>query len=143
MIPIPVTVISPRRFDLSLEDYMSQKQELLSGLEHIKNSAIEKIDDLFLEVDKGATQYRDIKANETRLVEQFNTYVQYLQRCGNELLSVYRQANVATRSIPAPEHFATEWKLANPPDIADSDSGATSIDERISSTSEGIRAARR
>ena len=132
-----------QRFDLSLEDYMSQKQELLSGLEEIKNSAIEKIDDLILEVDKGAAQYRNITANEARLVEQFNTYVQYLQRCANELLSVYRQANVAARAIPAPEHFNAEWKLASPPDITDADSSAASIDQRISSTFEGIRAARR
>ena len=59
-----------QRFDLSLEDYTSQKQELLSGLEEIKDSAIEKIDDLFLEVDKGETQYRNIKANEMLLIEQ-------------------------------------------------------------------------
>jgi hypothetical protein len=132
-----------QRFDLSLEDYTSQKQELLWGLEEIKNSAIKKIDDLILEVDKGATQYRNIKANETRLIEQFNTYVQYLQRCGNELLSVYQQANVAARSTPAPEHFSAEWKIASPPDITDADPGAASIDQRISSTFEGIRAARR
>jgi hypothetical protein len=132
-----------QRFDLSLDDYTAQKQELLLGLEEIKNSATKKIDDLILEVDKGATQYRNIKANEARLVEQLNTYVQYLGRCGNEMLSVYRQANVAARSTPSPEHFSAEWKIGNPSESADAESALHSIDQRISSTFEGIRAARR
>jgi hypothetical protein len=133
-----------QRFDFSLEDYTSQKQDLSAGLEEIKNAAIRKIDDLILEVDRGAAQFRNIKANQVRLIEQFNTYVQYLQKCGNELLSIYRQANIKMRSPPAPVHFLSEWKLSSPADpIEGVDPGDTSIDQRIVTTSEGIKAARR
>ena len=69
--------------------------------------------------------------------------VQDLQRCGNELLSDIGKRMLRPPLDPAPEHFSAEWKIASPPDITDADSGAASIDQRISSTFEGIRAARR
>jgi len=132
-----------QRFEGSLDDYTSQKQELSSGLEEIKNMAITTIDDLTLEVEKGAAQYKNIRANQTYLVGQFDGHVDYLQKCGNELLSIYRQTNIAARSSPAPEHFATDWVLTHPAESNDGFSSADpSIDERIAATYEGIRAAR-
>ncbi len=132
-----------QRFECSLDDYTLQKQELSWGLEEIKNTAITTIDDLILEVEKGAAQYKNIRANQAHLMGQFDGYVDYLQKCGNELLSIYRQVNIAARSSPAPEHFATEWVITHPAELTDGFSSAdSSIDERIATTFQGIRAAR-
>jgi hypothetical protein len=132
-----------RRFNHSYEDYTSEKQELMSELEEIKNAAIATLDDLSLEVEKGGTQYRNIRANQTHLIEQFEGHIDYLQKCGNELLSIYRQANTAARSSPEPEHFTTEWVLTGPVDYKnDLNSADSDIDTRIATTFEGIRATR-
>jgi hypothetical protein len=125
-----------RRFDRSLDDYTSQKHELMLEFEEIKDRAIATLDNLSLEVEKGAAQYKNIRSNQTRLIEQF-------ENCGNELLSVYRQANAAARSGPTPDHFTTEWVLTRPVDYKrDLNLPDPDIDARIAATFEGIRSTR-
>ncbi len=132
-----------RRFVRGLDDYTLQKQELSAELEDIKSAAISTLDDLILEVEKGGAQYKNIRANQTHLVEQFEGHIDYLEKCGNELLSIYRQANVAARSSPGPEHFTSDWVLTRPADAKNGfSSGDPDIDQRVATTFEGIRSTR-
>ena len=82
-----------------------KSKRLSLELEQVRNEAVAKIDDLVVEVEKGTVQSRNIQTNRAHLVEQFNTHVRYLHGCGNELLSIYRQANMAGRSTNPPKHF--------------------------------------
>jgi hypothetical protein len=132
-----------RRFEHSREDYTTQKQELMLELEDIKDAAIATLDRLSLEVEKGAAQYKNIRSNQNHVIEQFDGYMDYLQKCGNELLSIYRQANISARSSPGPDHFTTEWILNHPAGYKNNSNCAElDIDARIEGTFEGIRSTR-
>jgi hypothetical protein len=112
-------------------------------LEEIKDAAIATLDNLSLDVEKGAAQYKNIRANQTHLIEQFERHMDYLQKCGNELLSIYRQANTEARSSPCPEHFTKEWVLSRPVEYNNGlNSADPDIDARITATFEGIRSTR-
>lgn len=102
-------VLGRRREELSA-DYLEQKQQSTSQLEIIRNSALSKMNALSGEVEQRAEQHGVIQDNRRQLVAQFKNYLQHLEMCGNELLSAYRHANTASRTLPAPKHFSARWE---------------------------------
>ena len=92
-------------------EYIAQKQEIENDLADIKDTALAAIDALSSEIEGRKEEHRGIILSRANLTELFQGHVRYLEQCGNELLTVYRQANIAKRSTPAPPHFHEHWRL--------------------------------
>jgi hypothetical protein len=45
-------------------------------------------------------------------------HLDYLEQCGNDLLTTYREANRMARNTLSPAHFSQRWQLSRPADLA-------------------------
>lgn len=100
-----------RRREQLEQEYIEQKQEIESDLSEIKDSALAAIDALSMEIEGRREEHHGILLSRANLKDLFQGHLQYLEQCGNELLTAYRQANITKRSTPAPKHFYEQWTL--------------------------------
>lgn len=100
-----------RRRGEAQTDYILGKQNIEDELVRIKNESIGQLDTLSAEMEFKVEDYRNIDANRKSLVDSFTAHVAYLEQCCNQLLSVYRQANIGARTSPGPQHFSQTWSL--------------------------------
>jgi hypothetical protein len=142
--PYPGYGTHARRRDSVRDEYTVQKLEVSGGLESIRDTALQKMDDLTTEVDVRQEQYRQLQNSQRRTVDLFASHAKYLEQCGNELLSAYRQANRESRSTPEPDHFSTDWQLGYDPVFSVADAGRVDevLSARINTAFEEIRNAR-
>lgn len=101
--------LARRREELG-DEYISNKQEIENDLADIKDSALAAIDLLSSEIEGRKEEHRGIILSRANLNELFQGHLRYLEQCGNELLTAYRQANISKRSTPAPQHFHEQWR---------------------------------
>ena len=59
-----------------------------------------------------AQQAEGARNQATTLARRLASYEDHLEQVTNSLLAVYREANRAARSTPAPAHFDQRWLLA-------------------------------
>jgi hypothetical protein len=98
-----------RRRDELREDYVSEKQEIENRLEAIKMDSVQQLDELSTEIEFKVDEYRTIDQSRSSIGQLFTSQLTYLEQCCNELLAIYRQANIGNRTLPAPQHFHSPW----------------------------------
>ena len=107
--------VAKRQVDKN-DEYIEQKQILISELEEIRDSAQAQMDLISDEIGKKWAEYRAIQQARIRLERNFWQYLDYLEQCANDLLATYRETNRRERKTPPPAHFSRRWKMPRPSD---------------------------
>ena len=141
--PYPGYGALARRVEERSQEYTEQKDQLLSQFEEIRDKAKSKMDALAGEVEVQADQNKNIQHSRLRCIQLFKNHLKYLEQCGNELLSAYRQANRMSRTSKPPAHFSQRWQLPVSPDEGiHNPPGAVNLEEKVRDTFESLGTAR-
>jgi len=129
-----------RKHEEIIQDYTNEKANIIDDLSRTRDHALEYI--------RGARQnladHRGTLSNALdcrgRLVHLFEAHQKYLNRAANDLLSVYRNANMRARTSPAPKHFNKSYALPEPPPAAPLPTvvDVTQLDDHIEKTNEAL-----
>ena len=105
-----------RRRSEILQDYTDQKSDLMEVLGNTKDNASEEMKKAETEIMFRRKEYYSILDARDRMEASFKSHIKYLEDCSNNLLSVYREANKAVRTVSAPNHFNEHFILKAPAD---------------------------
>jgi hypothetical protein len=111
--------ISKRR-DQYQDEYARKKRELLQKLEQIRDLALREMKGAGKGVEDNKANHYAYVASRQRLPHEFVQHLTLLEACGNQLLSVYRNANRIARgptSAAPPAHFGSMWIMQRPPGV--------------------------
>ena len=100
-----------RRFEAARETYSEEHDFLFEDLEDIKEDTIKTIDGGITRIPLFPQQAANIRAEREALRQKFKGYESSVEAASNQLLSRYRDANVAARKTPSPRHFDIPWTL--------------------------------
>lgn len=132
-----------RRRDEKSREYSEQKEHLTGRLEQIRDAAHEQMDALGGEIEMRAEQYRNVQHKRSECIRLFREHLKYLEQCGNDLLSKYRQANRMRRTASAPAHFAERWQLSTTAEVGpDTAAPESTFQNQINDTLGELGAAR-
>ena len=131
-----------RKQQLLNDDYAATKKDLLEELEGIRDEAVKKLNQIAGDIQRRKSEYEAILGARRKLQASFDQQLRHLQQCGNELLTIYREANRRARTTPAPEHFATAWVLRPPDlpgDLTDNAVSAATLDTDVADKFEALK----
>jgi len=104
-----------RKRKLTVQDYVSEKEQLLGELAETREEYVELMRLAKEDLRKRRGEHFSILEGRARMQQTYQSHLHYLQDAANELLSVYRDANRAARdSAAAPPRFSESWKMAMP-----------------------------
>jgi hypothetical protein len=103
-----------RRLEVARADYIAERQHLIDELQHIKDECIDAMESAKRDLTKRRAEHRSLIDGCTRVVRSFSEHMNYLERVGNSLLGVYREANRAARGGKAPKRFNESWIMERP-----------------------------
>ena len=113
--PYPGYGALARRRDQLFDDYVSEKDELTSILESTRADLIDRQTNNERDLESRIRQYKEVRTRANEILSQFTQHLNHLERVGNELLAIYREANKAARSTATPPHFESYWRLDRTP----------------------------
>lgn len=90
--------------------YLSLIDQLVSDLQKRNADARDEIREVLIDINRSSQEYGTVIAQRTRFVDQYNAYLDGLQRTGDGLLQTYRSANRQARSTQAPSTFNKPWQ---------------------------------
>ncbi|MGX9144672.1 hypothetical protein [Mesorhizobium sp. 128a] len=93
------------------DDYIDRKKELIEELQDVRDDHNEKVEEIVKQLGSRRREHRAIIDHRSRLLALFAQHQDQLERACNQLLSMYREANIQARTEPAPKHFGTPYKL--------------------------------
>ncbi len=99
----------------ALWTYAEEREELLAELEEIKTLTNSAMLDAKNDLGKRRGEHGSILEGRGRAQRSYEQHVTYLERAGNALLSIYREANREMRKDNEPRRFKEAWKLMRPP----------------------------
>lgn len=102
--------VSARR-DAAEAEYKSTQEYLIDKLIEVRDIHHERVEDIIENLHKRRTEHSAILAHRAKLISLFAEYQSQLERCANQLLRKYRDANLAARSTNAPKHFNSSFTL--------------------------------
>jgi len=117
------------------DEYVQECREAIDALQEISENSSRALNNISEELRRRLREQEAILVNRDRLIRQFCSHLDYLERVANKLLSTYRGANRKARgAIPVPAHYAHDWTMARPFDhIREAPKlSQTSFDERLS-----------
>jgi len=94
------------------EDYANEVSQASEELRSIRDEAFEEAQSVKRELGQQFRERRRIVAGHTAFRRRFLEHQDHLEQAANALLTVYRHANRAARSTPAPSHFNQRWTFA-------------------------------
>ena len=97
------------------EDYNEARAWFLARLGQISTNATSALRDALTKAATAAQRRPELAAQASALAEDLNLYRQHLQGVADDLVAIYREANVRTRSTPPPEHFGGPQLVELPP----------------------------
>jgi hypothetical protein len=100
-----------RRWIVARTQYTDAKAELIEKLREIRNAATTAMNENFRDLSVRRGEFDAILQARNRLKHRFTEHQNHIERAGNALLAVYREANCKARSLPAPDHFSRPYKL--------------------------------
>lgn len=102
-----------RKYKSAIQDYADLKQHLLDRLTDIRDRAATDIDRAQADIDGRRGQLDVIESNKAGFVEKYKNHTDYLEQCGNTLLSFYRDENRRNRpaTCPPPKRFNDNWEI--------------------------------
>lgn len=121
------------KLDRTLEDaraaYADERDALITELEEIKAATIRAMQDAKDDLGKRRGEHGSILDGRARAQRAYEQHITYLERAGNALLSIYREANRETRKDTAPRRFKEVWSVMRPPVEAGPPPGALPQDK--------------
>lgn len=107
------------KLDHTLEDartaYAEERDDLIAELEEIKTATIRAMQEAKDDLGKRRGEQGSILDGRARALRAYEQHLKYLERAGNTLLSIYREANREVRKDKGPTRFSLVWKVAQPP----------------------------
>ncbi|EJB02323.1 hypothetical protein Rleg9DRAFT_7359 [Rhizobium leguminosarum bv. trifolii WSM597] len=100
-----------KRLDNARKHYIERKLDLIDNLRDIRDDHNVKIEEILRDLSSRRQECAAIIAHRTRTTGLFGEYQASLERTANALLTIYRDANRATRSEAEPAYFSTPYKL--------------------------------
>lgn len=95
--------------------YAAERDELIADLEDIKSDTIKAMQEAKDDLAKRRGEHASILESRSRAIRIYEQHVNTLERAGNTLLAIYREANRAVRNDKGPERFSRNWTVARPP----------------------------
>jgi hypothetical protein len=100
-----------RRAALARNEYSDEHAALFDELNEIKEKTVAAIKAGTLRIPLFPQQAAHIRSERTGHLQAFGAYEASIETAANQLLSRYRDGNVARRKSSAPRHFDIPWKL--------------------------------
>lgn len=100
-----------RRLASARNKYSDEHAQLFDDLDDIKEKTVAAIKEGTVRIPLFPQQAAKIRSERSGALQAFGAYEISAEAAANQLLSRYREANMARRKTPAPPHFDTQWKL--------------------------------
>lgn len=97
--------------DAALADYAGERETLIRELIDIRSEYEDNLGETRTDLGKRRTEHDSIVAHRKRRVDLFDKYQDQLEKSGNQLLRIYRDANRGARKTAPPPHFGENWAL--------------------------------
>lgn len=132
-----------RKHEEITQDYTNEKTNIIDDLSRTRDQALDYIRDARRSLAEGSATLSSVLGCRSRLIHLFEAHQTYLSRAANDLLSVYRNANMRSRTTPAPLHFNSCYSLSKPPPPASLPYviNETLLDTHISESDEALKKA--
>lgn len=133
--PYPGYAALEKRWEEAHDNYTDTKASLVDDLRDIRDKATDAMNEASQDLSKRRGEYDSILAGRVRLASRFVEHQNHIERSANALLTVYREANRATRNSPGPAYFVTPYVMQRvspgnvTPDTAASDKLQRAIDD--------------
>ena len=112
--PYPFYGKIDRTFEDSREQYVWERETLISDLEDIKDDTIEAMGVARGDLGKRLGEHGSILESHARARRAYDQHLTYLERAGNTLLSIYHEANREARKNEGPQRFKKAWQANRP-----------------------------
>jgi len=103
-----------RKHEEIIHDYTNEKANIIDDLSRTRDQALDYIRTARQSLAEGSATLSNALDCRSRLLHHFEEHQVYLNRAVNDLLSVYRNANISARTAPAPAHFNNTYVLPKP-----------------------------
>lgn len=91
--------------------YVDQRRDSIEGLGEVRKQYEDALTEARADLGKQRAEHDSIVAHRLRLIALFDEHQNQLEKAGNVLLRLYRDANVAARTAPAPARFEEKFSL--------------------------------
>ncbi len=103
-----------RKHEEIIHEYTDEKTNIIDDLSHTRDQALEYIRNARQSLAEDSSTLSNALDCRSRLMHNFEEHQVYLNRAANDLLSVYRNANMGARTAPAPGYFNNSYALPKP-----------------------------
>jgi hypothetical protein len=128
-----------RSLEEDREEYIAEKEHHTNVLSDHLSEAVEILRATKNDLMRWRQEHSSMLETRKRLIDSFDEQIDHLERSGNILLTVYREANRKARGGKAPKRFKDSWKMTRP--HIDREFPATALDrdtmDRLIEKSEG------
>jgi hypothetical protein len=100
-----------RAFDERRQDYLDDRQDLLDAIRAAYEDAHDSMNSEHDDLTRRRSESRSIHEAIARTTRGYDAHLGFLERLGNDLLGIYREANRRARSTPVPAHFNRRWEM--------------------------------
>jgi hypothetical protein len=100
-----------RAFDERRQDYLDDREDLIEAVRNAFESAHSAMNDEHDDLTRKRSESRSIHEAIARTTRGYDAHLGFLERLGQDLLDVYREANRKARSTPVPSHFNRRWEM--------------------------------
>jgi hypothetical protein len=100
-----------RKHEEITQDYTNEKANIIDDLSHTRDQALDYMRNARQSLATRRSEVSSIMDYHEKLVHLFAAHQNYLNRAANDLLAVYRNANLGSRSTQAPTHFNHSYML--------------------------------
>lgn len=100
-----------RRAAAARNEYSDEHAALFDDLNEIKETTVAAIEAGTRRIPRFPQQAAQIRSERTGHLQAFGAYETSIESAANQLLSRYRDGNMARRKTPSPRHFDIPWKL--------------------------------
>lgn len=100
-----------RKHEEITRDYMNEKANIVDDLSRTRDQALDSIRTARQNLASHRAELAGVLDQQGKLIHFFEAHENYLNRAVNNLLSVYRNANMRSRTTPVPEHFNDSYAL--------------------------------
>jgi len=132
-----------RKHEEIIQDYTNEKANIIDDLNRTRDRALDYIHEARRSLAEGRATLSSALNCRSRLVHLFEAHQTYLSRAANDLLSVYRNANMNARTTPAPQHFNSCYALPKQPSSTSLPKAINEklLDAHIAETDEALKKA--
>ncbi|SFF42267.1 hypothetical protein SAMN05216566_11275 [Aureimonas phyllosphaerae] len=136
--PYPGFAGVQKRLTEKREEYSGMASELIDGLSDIRDRYQDEMKELNRDLSVRRGEHDVVLTNRSRMVQLFDQHQTQLERAGNTLLGIYREANVRARQTKAPKRFAVPYKMERVSVFANTSAewDPSELRQRISETQE-------